>query len=58
MPRKGYLTEYTDASAFLDELKATSEVHSISGNHDVRNVGILHFKSWKNFLKFFHVKNL
>jgi len=53
----GYVTEYNDAAAFIDKLKATSEVHSIPGNHDARNVGILHFKSWKNFLKFFHVKN-
>ncbi len=53
----GYVTEYNDAAAFIDELKATSEVHSIPGNHDARNVGILNFKSWKNFLKFFHVKN-
>jgi len=42
---------------FVDEFKATSEVHSIPGNHDARNVGILHFQSWKNFKKFFHIKN-
>ncbi|MEN6293849.1 MAG: metallophosphoesterase [Methanobacterium sp.] len=40
----GYVTEYNDAAVFVDELKATSEVHSIPGNHDVRNVGILHFQ--------------
>ena len=40
----GYATEYNDAAAFVDELKAISEVHSIPGNHDARNVGILHFQ--------------
>ena len=50
----GYETEYNDASVFVDELKATSEVHSIPGNHDARNVGILHFQRLigeRNFIR-------
>ncbi len=39
----GYITEYNDAATFIDEIKATSEVHTIPGNHDARNVGRLHF---------------
>ncbi|MGZ7209234.1 MAG: metallophosphoesterase family protein, partial [Methanobacterium sp.] len=39
---KGYAHEYEDASIFIDELKAITEVHTIPGNHDARNVGLIH----------------
>jgi len=39
-----YSHEYEDAANFINELKAISNVHVIPGNHDARNVGLIHFE--------------
>ncbi len=52
---KGYSHEYEDASIFIDELKAITEVHTIPGNHDARNVGLLHFEKLIGERKFVHL---
>ena len=39
-----YSHEYEDAANFINELKAISNVHVIPGNHDARNVGLIHYK--------------
>jgi len=40
----GYVHEYKDASAFVDELKTITNTHIIPGNYDARNVGLMHFE--------------
>ncbi len=52
---EGYLTEYKDASIFLDDLKSITETHIIPGNHDARNVGLLHFEKLVGDRKFIHI---
>jgi len=52
---KGYVHEYKDASAFLDELKTITNTYIIPGNHDARNVGLLHFERLIGNRKFVHV---
>ena len=41
---QGYVNEYNDASNFVDELKSITDTHVIPGNHDARNVGMIHFQ--------------
>ena len=52
---QGYLTEYNDASTFLDDLKSITETHVIPGNHDARNVGLIHFEKLVGDRKFIHM---
>jgi Predicted phosphohydrolases len=52
---EGYAHEYNDAAAFVDELKAITEVHIVPGNHDARNVGLLHFEKQIGERKFLHM---
>lgn len=52
---QGYVNEYNDASIFLDELKSITETHVIPGNHDARNVGLLHFEKQIGKRKFLHM---
>lgn len=40
----GYAHEYDDAATFVDELKTITDTYMIPGNHDARNVGLLHFE--------------
>jgi len=40
----GYLSEYNNVKEFIDELNSISETHVIPGNHDARNVGLMHFE--------------
>lgn len=40
----GYATEYKDAMGFIEKLESVAELHVIPGNHDARNVGIIHFE--------------
>ncbi len=54
---QGYKTEYNDAVIFLDELKSITDTHVIPGNHDARNVGMLHFEKLIGRRKFLHVDN-
>jgi putative phosphoesterase len=41
----GHLNEYDNAKEFIDELKSITEVHVVPGNHDARNVGLVHFEN-------------
>lgn len=52
---QGYAHEYEDASRFVDELKAITQTHIIPGNHDARNVGMIHFKNLIGERKFVHL---
>jgi len=52
---QGYVNEYNDAAIFLDELKSITETHVIPGNHDARNVGLLHFEKQIGKRKFLHM---
>ncbi len=51
---QGYVHEYNDASTFLDELQSITEIHVIPGNHDARNVGLVHFEKQVGERKFIH----
>ncbi|HMK54570.1 MAG TPA: metallophosphoesterase [Methanobacteriaceae archaeon] len=51
----GYLHEYEDASTFLGELKDISNTYTIPGNHDARNVGLIHFERLIGHRKFIHI---
>lgn len=52
---EGYAHEYNDAEAFVDELRAITETYVIPGNHDARNVGLLHFEKQIGNRKFLHM---
>jgi len=52
---QGYLNEYNDVSTFLDDLKSVTETHVVPGNHDARNVGLLHFEKYIGKRKFVHI---
>ncbi len=39
----GYSHQYEDAANFINKLKTITDVHVIPGNHDARNVGLIHF---------------
>ncbi len=52
---QGYAHEYDDVAEFLDELKSISESHVIPGNHDARNVGMIHFEKQIGERKFIHM---
>lgn len=54
---QGYVNEYNDAAIFVDELKSITDTHVIPGNHDARNVGMLHFKKLIGERKFLHIDN-
>lgn len=51
---QGYRHEYEDALTFLDELKAITSTYTIPGNHDARNVGLIHFEKLIGHRKFVH----
>ncbi|MDI6724613.1 MAG: metallophosphoesterase [Methanobacterium sp.] len=51
----GYAHEYDDAAAFVDELKTITDTYTIPGNHDARNVGLLHFEKLVGNRKFTHL---
>ncbi|UTB33519.1 MAG: metallophosphoesterase [Methanobacterium sp. ERen5] len=52
---EGYSHEYDDAAEFVDELNSISEVHVVPGNHDARNVGLIHFEKQIGERKFIHI---
>ena len=58
MTTQGYAHEYEDASTFIDELKAITQTHIIPGNHDARNVGLLHFEKLIGERKFVHLDKI
>lgn len=51
----GYAHEYNDASTFLEEMKSITNVHVVPGNHDARNVGLIHFERLIGERKFIHI---
>ncbi|EKQ55346.1 MAG: putative phosphohydrolase [Methanobacterium sp. Maddingley MBC34] len=51
----GYAHEYEQALEFVDELKSITKTHIIPGNHDARNVGLVHFEKMISERKFVHV---
>ncbi len=55
MTTEGYAHEYEDASVFIDELRAITQTHVIPGNHDARNVGLIHFEKLIGERKFVHL---
>lgn len=55
LTNRGYSNEYTDALSFLDELKSITDVNIVPGNHDARNVGLLHFEKLVGERKFLEI---
>jgi 3',5'-cyclic AMP phosphodiesterase CpdA len=51
----GYINEYNDAANFVDELKSITDTNVIPGNHDARNVGMIHFQKFIGERKFLHI---
>lgn len=52
---EGYVHEYEDAATFVGELRDITEAHIIPGNHDARNVGLMHFEKLIGERKFLHM---
>lgn len=52
---QGYSHEYEAASAFADELRSITSTYIIPGNHDARNVGLIHFEGLIGSRKFVHL---
>lgn len=52
---QGYSDEYNNAATFLDELSSITQTHVIPGNHDARNVGLIHFEKEIGERKFIHI---
>lgn len=50
----GYEHEYIQAREFIDELNTITKTYVIPGNHDARNVGLIHFESMISERKFVH----
>jgi 3',5'-cyclic-AMP phosphodiesterase len=57
LTNQGYAEEYESAAEFVDELKSISETHVVPGNHDARNVGLIHFEKQIGERKFVHIDN-
>ena len=55
LTNRGYINEYTDALSFLDELKSITDINIVPGNHDARNVGLLHFEKLVGERKFLQI---
>ncbi len=53
----GYPHEYEEAAAFIDQLRSITKTYVIPGNHDARNVGLLHYESMIGNRKFVHIDN-
>lgn len=51
----GYLHEYEQALEFVDDLNDITKTYVIPGNHDARNVGLVHFERMVGERKFVHV---
>jgi 3',5'-cyclic AMP phosphodiesterase CpdA len=52
---EGYVHEYEQAAEFVDELRSITSTYTIPGNHDARNVGLIHFEKLIGHRKFTHV---
>jgi len=51
---EGYAHEYELAAAFADALREITSTYIIPGNHDARNVGLVHFEKLIGNRKFVH----
>lgn len=51
---EGYAHEYELAAEFADELRSITSTYIIPGNHDARNVGLVHFEKMIGKRKFVH----
>lgn len=52
---EGYLHEYEDAAEFVEQLRTITNTYTIPGNHDARNVGLIHFENLIGHRKFVHL---
>ncbi|CDG65645.1 MAG: hypothetical protein PWQ15_1411 [Methanobacterium sp.] len=50
----GYPHEYEEAAAFIDQLRSLTKTYAIPGNHDARNVGLIHYENLIGNRKFVH----
>ncbi|AXV40653.1 metallophosphoesterase [Methanobacterium sp. BAmetb5] len=50
----GFQHEYEESLEFVDELKSLTKTHWVPGNHDARNVGLVHFQNMISPRKFVH----
>ncbi len=55
LTNNGFSHEYEQAAEFVDELRSITKTYIIPGNHDVRNVGILHYENLIGNRKFVHM---
>nr|WP_048060544.1 metallophosphoesterase [Methanothermus fervidus] len=51
----GYKYEYELASEFIEELNDIADTYVVPGNHDARNVGLVHFEKLIGHRKFLHI---
>ncbi len=51
----GYHSEYEAAGEYIKELNTIAKTFTIPGNHDARNVGLLHFEKLIGNRKFVHI---
>jgi 3',5'-cyclic AMP phosphodiesterase CpdA len=52
---EGYVHEYEQAAEFVDQLRSITSTYIVPGNHDARNVGLIHFERLIGHRKFIHV---
>jgi 3',5'-cyclic AMP phosphodiesterase CpdA len=52
---EGYVHEYEQAGEFVEQLRSITSTYTIPGNHDARNVGLMHFERLIGHRKFIHV---
>lgn len=52
---EGYVNEYEQAAEFVDQLRSITSTYTVPGNHDARNVGLIHFERLIGHRKFIHV---
>lgn len=50
----GFPHEYEQAAEFVEDLRAICQTYVIPGNHDARNVGLLHFEKMIGHRRFVH----
>jgi Icc protein len=52
---QGYVHEYEDAHEFVEDLRNITNTYTVPGNHDARNVGLIHFEKLIGHRKFVHL---
>ena len=53
--QKGYKYEYEEVKKFIERLNSIAKTYVVPGNHDARNVGLIHFEKLIGPRKFVHV---